>query len=259
MNYSSNLWWFATLCWWCLASLCLIFDINYNIIQQYPPLSFMETLMLPLLSLSFYFSPPLTSMEEGTPPDNISWCVGHNLFSTDDYADQFGETITPSICQRYSKVSLGRGLVKIFAIYCFVPMYSNLMFFPVTFSYKKQNLIGICFVLECITRFLEMFIELVLSQSIRMGSSPICIVEFASSKEPEYNMLFLQYIMLLLWIRILKITSYSTRILKNHPSRRSLHLYFFYHQYFLPSLHLCRKLESNHFLLDTKSQNMLFF
>lgn len=30
---------------------------------------------------------------------------------------------------------------------------------------------GMCFVLECITRFLDMFIALVLSQNIRMGSS----------------------------------------------------------------------------------------
>ena len=30
---------------------------------------------------------------------------------------------------------------------------------------------GICFVLECITRFLDMFIALVLSQNIGMGSS----------------------------------------------------------------------------------------
>ena len=59
-------------------------------------------------------------------------------------------------------------------------------------------------------------------------------------------------------LRILNISSYLTKILNNHPSKRMLHLYYLCNQYFLPSLHLCRKLESNHFLLDTKAQNLLF-
>jgi hypothetical protein len=58
-----------------------------------------------------------------------------------------------------------------YAFYSFVPMNSNLIFFCVTRSRRKWNLIGTCLVLECITGFLEMFIALVLSHSIRIGSS----------------------------------------------------------------------------------------
>ena len=87
------------------------------------------------------------------------------------HANPLGEETTSCLCLRYSKVSLARGLVKMSAICSFVPTYSNLMFFSMTYSLRKWNLIGICFVSECITRFLEMFIAPVFSQSIGMGSS----------------------------------------------------------------------------------------
>ena len=116
-----------------------------------------------------------------------SCCATHNIFSTKSYADLFGEETTPSLYLRYSKVSLGRGLVKIYAICFFVPMYSNLVFFSVTYSRRKWILIWICFVLEFITRFLQMFIELVLSQSTKWAHhiSLVCLATFASSREPE--------------------------------------------------------------------------
>lgn len=57
------------------------------------------------------------------------------------------------------------------AICSFISIYSSLMFFFVTYSLRKWNLMGICFVLECITGFVDMFIALVLSQSIGIGSS----------------------------------------------------------------------------------------
>ena len=79
--------------------------------------------------------------------------------------------ITPNFCLRYSKVSLGRGLVKMSTICSFVSTYSSLMFFSLTCSLRKWNLMGMCFVLQCITGFLDMFIALVLSQSIGVGSS----------------------------------------------------------------------------------------
>ena len=83
----------------------------------------------------------------------------------------FWEEITPVLYLRYSKLSLERGLVKMSSIYSFVLGSSNLMFFSMTCSLRKWNLIGICFVLECITGFLEVLIALVLSQGIGMGSS----------------------------------------------------------------------------------------
>ena len=57
------------------------------------------------------------------------------------------------------------------AICSFVSIYSNLTTFWDTCFLKKWYLIGIWFVLECITWFLDMFIAFVLSQCITMGSS----------------------------------------------------------------------------------------
>jgi hypothetical protein len=51
----------------------------------------------------------------------------------------------------------------------------------------------------------------------------VCLAEFASSRGPEYNMLLLQYIFLMLWTMILRTYSYLTRTPDNHPSRRLLH------------------------------------
>ena len=96
-------------------------------------------------------------------PPLCSCCATHNCFSVESYVDPFGEETTPNLCQRYSKVSLVRSLVKIYAIYSFIPMYSNLMFLFVTCSHRKWNLIGIWFVLKCLIGFLDMFIVLVLS------------------------------------------------------------------------------------------------
>jgi len=79
------------------AALCFIFDINNKLIQQYPLFSLMAKLMLCLPSCFFSFSPPLTSMEKGTPLENIS-PPSLNCFSTEYYADQFGEKIIPSFC-----------------------------------------------------------------------------------------------------------------------------------------------------------------
>jgi hypothetical protein len=50
---------------------------------------------------------------------------------------QCGDETTPSLCQRYSKLPLRRGLVKLFAIFSFVPTYSTLMLFSITYSRRK--------------------------------------------------------------------------------------------------------------------------
>jgi len=82
-----------------------------------------------------------------------------------------GVEITPSLWQRYSKASLGSDFVKITATCYFVPTYSTLMFFSATCSCRKWYLIGMFFILECITGFFEILIALVSSQYIGMGSS----------------------------------------------------------------------------------------
>lgn len=139
---------------------CLTFDINDNLIQQYPPLSLMKILTLPLSSCSFLYLPLWHQWKRELP-----LMLSLPLFTccTRSHANPIGERITPNLCLIYSKVSLGRGLVKISSTCSFVPMYSSMMFFFFTYSLRKWNLIVICFVLECITRFLEMFIALVLS------------------------------------------------------------------------------------------------
>ena len=87
--------------------------------------------------------------------------------------------MTPNFSRRYSKVSLGRGLVKMFAVCSFVPIYSNLIFFYVTCSWRKWNLIGICLVLECITRFLEILMALVLWHRIEIISSHVTCISWS--------------------------------------------------------------------------------
>ena len=72
----------------------------------------------------------------------------------------FGVEITPSLCKRYSKASRGSGFVNISSTCSFVPTYSTLMFFSATCSHRKWYLIGMCFVLECITEFFEYWLRL---------------------------------------------------------------------------------------------------
>lgn len=63
--------------------------------------------------------------------------------------------ITPIFWWRYSNASWGRDFVKISTM-CFLMLkYSILMFFSTTCSQRKWYLIGICFVFECMTRFLR--------------------------------------------------------------------------------------------------------
>jgi hypothetical protein len=75
----------------------------------------------------------------------------------------------PNFCMIYSNVSLGRVFVKISTICLCVPIYSSLTFCYVACSLKKWYLIGMCFVFECISRFFEMFIEMVSSHIIDIG------------------------------------------------------------------------------------------
>ena len=125
-------------------------------------------IMIPLSSCFWYFYPPLTSMKNGNSPWQYSapcsLCIilkTYLLF--EDYAHQFGAKNTPSLCQRYSNLSLRIGFMNISTIYSFVPIYSNMMLFFLNCSSRKWNMIAITFFLEYITGFLDIFIELVLS------------------------------------------------------------------------------------------------
>ena len=110
------------------------------------------------------------------PPDRLS-SYGVSLCTSKTYkisiqkAFIFGVEITPSLWRRYSKASSGIGFVKMSSTCSFVPTYSTLMFFSPTYSRRKWYLIGMCLVLECITRFFNILMALVLSQYIGMGSS----------------------------------------------------------------------------------------
>ena len=120
----------------------------------------------------------------------LSWC-SFIFMSWYFYILPFGEGITPNFYLRYSNVSFGRGFVKMFATYSFVSTYSSLMFFLVTYYLRKWNLMGMCFVLECITGFLDIFIVHVLSQNIGMGSSyftlmssNVCLIQLTCVQHP---------------------------------------------------------------------------
>jgi len=60
----------------------------------------------------------------------LSYCANFHV-------DHYGAETTPSFNKKYSKLSLGRGLVKISTNDYFVPTYSNLMFFSVTCFLRK--------------------------------------------------------------------------------------------------------------------------
>jgi hypothetical protein len=129
------------------------------------------------------------------------------------------------------------------AICSLVPTYSTRMLFSTTFSHRKLNFIGMCFVLECITGFFEILMELVLSQYIEMGSSySTCIY---------VNVCFIHRT----YVQNVVSSIYSNSAIDNdiddcfflakipntHPTRTLLHLYFFGHQCNLPNMHLRRK------------------
>ena len=89
-----------------------------------------------------------------------------------------GRGITPSIPHKYSKVSLGRGLVKISAIFSLVLTYSNLISFSTTFYLNMWYLIEMCLVFICNTRILCIFTMHVLSQSMTKVSLISIIISF---------------------------------------------------------------------------------
>ena len=103
------------------------------------------------------------------PPDILS-SYGASLCTSKTYkisikkAFIFRVKITPSLWWRYSKASRGSSFVKMSSTCSFAPTYSTLMFFYATYSRRKWYLIGMCFVLECITGFFEILMVLVLSQ-----------------------------------------------------------------------------------------------
>ena len=90
-----------------------------------------------------------------------------------------GKGINPSIPCKYSKVSLGRGLVKISAIFSLVITYSNLIYFSTTFSLNMWYLIEMCLVLEWNIGFLDIFIVLVLPQCKTTSSLNSILISFS--------------------------------------------------------------------------------
>ena len=110
--------------------------------------------------------------------------VQPTIFEADEIQQQDEASTTPSFCLRYSKVSLGKGLVSISATCSLEGTYSNLTFCSSTCSLIKWYLIGICLAFECMTRFFEMLIALVLSHKMEIDgvqviwkSYNVCIIQ----------------------------------------------------------------------------------
>ena len=112
------------------------------------------------------------------------------------YSD-VGRGITLSIPHKYSKISLGRGLVNIYAIYSLVLTYSIFISFSTTFSLNMWYLIEMCLVFECNTRFLDIFNVLVLLQCITIGSLISILISF--------NIYFIQ----ISWLKLFTAATYS--------------------------------------------------
>ena len=110
-----------------------------------------------------------------------------------DYIQQ-----TPNCSLIFSNYCRGKGLVNISAIWQCVLTYSSLIVLFKTCSLRKWNLIGICFVFECRTGFLEMLMALVLWQKIGIGSHKwhVYLLAFVSSIVPVCNNLQQQCILL---------------------------------------------------------------
>ena len=86
--------------------------------------------------------------------------------------------ITPNIPRKYSKISLGRGLVNISTIFSLVFTYSYLISFSTTFSLNMWYLIEMCLVFKCKPRYLDIFIVLVLSQCMTKSSLILFLISF---------------------------------------------------------------------------------
>lgn len=121
----------------------------------------------------------------------------------------------------------------------FFPMYSTLMFFSTIYSLTKWYLIRMCLIFECITRFLEILMTLVLSQKIGRGSSNFtwrsCKVCFIQRTWVQ-QVVVATYFISAMGMR-LKIPSFSTTKQDNHLNRRLLHQCSYDQHHFLPNLH----------------------
>ena len=111
------------------------------------------------------------------------------------YSD-VGRGITTSIPCKHWKVSLGRGLVNISAIYFLVLTYFDLISFSATFSFNIWYLIKMCLVLECNTGFLDIFTMLVLSQCMIIGSLISILISFSI------------YFIQMTWLQLFAIATY---------------------------------------------------
>lgn len=78
---------------------------------------------------------------------------------------------TPNFCIKYSKLSLGSVFVNISIAFSLVGIHSSLTSISCTFSLRKM-----IYFFECITRFLDILITLVLSQFITTSSSIVSYI-----------------------------------------------------------------------------------
>ena len=116
---------------------------------------------------------------------------------------KFWNGITPILFLICSKDSLGSFLVKMSATSYFVSTYSSLTTFWDTCSLRKWCFIGMCFVLECMTWFLDILMALVLSQFIIIGFS------YFTSK--SFSFCFIQ----MTWVQHDTTTIYSASALES--------------------------------------------
>ena len=147
--------------------------------------------------------------------------------------------MTLNLPLRYKNASLGSDLVNMSAIFSFEWTYSNLISLSCTNSLTKWYFMEMCFVLECITRFFEILIALVLSQNMTIGS---LISTFMPSSNCLNQTIFEQFTTTATYSASaidwdVQFCFYWSMTLVFCQERMHLHFYFFFHQCFLPNLH----------------------
>lgn len=110
----------------------------------------LEEYMLPLNLCQLVFDQSINQWMYAYTPYETR--VQPAISETDKIQQRDDASTTPSFCLRYSKVSLGNGLVSISATCSLEGTYSNLIFCSSTCSGIKWYLIGICLVFECVMK-----------------------------------------------------------------------------------------------------------
>ena len=147
-------------------------------------------------------------------------------------------TIIANFHLRFPKASVGSGFVKMLATYSFVSTYYSFTTLWDTCSLRKWYFIDMCFFMECMTWFFEIFMALVLWQFILLVSHTSQVSTLVSPSQ----MTKVQHDAALIYLNFVVESEMEDCFLLNHetkqfPKKNAAPLFFFDHQHLLPNLH----------------------